>query len=348
MEKMVTIEVLQKSQRTRPRKWIPWVCFIFGLITLALGLFFATFLFPDLPISQSILALIPDQSMAVGSITTLSQLIALVILPGAMALINFVTLIFTVKMCSYRHVYWWFGWIAVLGFIGMFLLTGFWILYFLVPFLTDIMNQIPSQVLDILYSVYLYGVLGYTAFFFLIMLFGIFYNLNYPAKYEEIYALRKARIKSFREGKDKRAYKKRFYMDYKKGNWDSMMLDLHYRAFIKDSYEPMRKDSYDFFVYYCCSCDATLKRAIFDQYAREGRFYECRTIYHDIKGKSDAVSHGAKVILPHYIPQGAEPKQDASKKAVARPAPRPVAPLAPVNQKKPHNAKLRTWSPDDI
>ncbi|MBR1846689.1 MAG: hypothetical protein IJ787_03140 [Bacilli bacterium] len=350
MEKMVTVEVLQKSQRTRPRKWIPVVCFIFAILTLALGLLQAVYVFPKIKIFADIAAKLPEREIHVGSLTKLSELMVYAIVPGAILLIDLFALIFTVKMSKYRHPYWWFGVPAIIVYIVMVLMTAFGILYYLVPFMTNLINKIPANILNrILLRVVRYGPVAMSAGFFIIMLFGIFYNVNYPGKYEEIYNLRKARIKSFTTTAERIAYRDRFYNDYKKGNWESMMLDLHYRAFIKDSYEPMRKDSYEFFVSYCCKRDATLKKAVFDQYAREGRFYECRSIYSAIAEKSDVIDRGGKVVLPHFIPDPAEPiTMPLLKKKKVAPAPAPLPPRAPASMKTPPNKNLRTWRPEDI
>ena len=345
MENMVTVELLQKSQPTRPRKWIPVACFIMLILTLAVTAAMALFLFPNLGISKMILGKIPDKALNIGMIDSLYKLIGFVIIPAAAAFVNLFALIFSIKMCKYRRAYWWFGWILIVAYVVMVLLTVLFVLYYMVPFLTNLINKIPANILNLLEKAFRFGTAGYGALFALVMLFGLFYNVNYPAKYEEIYTLRKQRIKSFRDGSDRSAYRKRFYKDYKKGNWTSMMLDLHYKAFIPDSMEPMRRDSYEFMVAYCCERDATLKRAVFDQYAKEGRFLECRRIYQDIKDKSDIIEEGGKVVIPHYIPEPAVKTRKIripKRPVVVKPQP----PLAPA--KSATNPKSRKWSPEDI
>ena len=344
---MVTIEVLQKSQPTRPRKWIPVVCFIMLILTLAGAALMTVYLFPNWAISQKVLSFLPNKAMSIGKITSLKELMTITIVPGGLILIDLFALIFTAKMCKYRRVYWWFGWVMIVGFIATVLLTIFFNLYYLVPMIANFIDKIPASIFNLLRRLFRYGVLACTAAFALVMLFGVFYNVNYPAKYEEIYALRKDRLKSYETGSERSAYRKRFYQDYKNGNWVSMMRDLHYRAFIKDTLEPMRADSYEFFVNYCCDRDATLRHAMFDQYAKEGRFYELRQLFHDIDEKSDVIDRGGKVVIPHYVPEPSQPRRRIRIPARAKVAPAP-APLAPQGGKPSTNPKTRKWAPEDI
>lgn len=342
---MVTIEILQKSQRTRPRKWIPVVSLIFLLILLVAGGYYVAFIFRDLEISQAILKPLPTDPINLSGVDySWPDAMLFFFVPYGLLVLDLVTVIIAGKICNYRHIYWIYGWLLVLAYVGMVGVTLFISLYYLVPGIGQwLSNVIPVEVMTLLVNIHVYLALGETAGIALFLLFCLFYNLNYPGKYEEIYELRKKRLKSYPLSDDRIKYKKRFYNDYKYGRWISMMLDLHFESLDKDNKGPMRKDAYDFMVYYGCLCDTNIKRAVFDSYAAEGRYYECRTLFHDLQEKSHATENGAKVILPHYDPA------KHGKKKKAKPEPKRIEPpLKPVSSKRPPNARVKTWSPDDI
>ena len=342
---MVTIEILQKSQRSRPRKWIPVLSFIFLLITLVGGGYYAAFVFPDLSISQSIIAPLPTTPINLGGIDfTWPQAMLLFFVPYGLLVWDFVCSIICGKICNYRKIYWIYGWIFVVALIGMIGLTTFVSLYYLVPASGQwLANVIPADIIVLIVNIHVYVVLGETAALALFFLFCLFYNLNYPAKYEAIYELRKRRLKSFALYDERLAYKKRFYNDYKYGRWISMMLDLHFESLDKNAVGPMRKDAYDFMVYYGCLCDNNIKRAVFDSYAAEGRYYECRSLFHDLKEKSQATENGAKVIIPHY-----DPAKHRKKKIKTEQPKRVEPPLKPYTGRRNPDARVKTWSPEDI
>ena len=342
---MVTIEILKKSQRSRPRKWVPIVSLIFLLISLVALLYYLVFLFPDLEISKSILKTLPAEDITIGDgAYPWPSALQLFFLPYGFVGLNLITLIICGKICNYRPIYWLLGWILVVAYIAEFLLTAFVSLYYFVPTIRDWLNNVlPAETLGMIVTIHVYVVIGMTAGLILLMVFFLFYNINYPGKYEAIYDLLKKRLKSFELYDDRLAYKKRFYTDYKYGRWISMMLDLHFESLERTSTKPMRKDAYDFMVYYACLCDSNVKRAIFDTYASEGRYYECRSIFHEVKQKSDAVDNDAKIIIPHY-----DPKKAMRKKPAKPDVPKRLPPLAPKSSKRPPDARVKTWSPEDI
>ena len=337
MEQLVTIEILKKSQRTRPRIWIPVFQAIMLLITLAVGLFETALLLPTLPFREAILALFGDSTIALGTLTGWGDVLAFFILPVALVVINLVNIIVDVKICMYRRTYWWFGAILLILYIAVFLYTGFWMLYYFVEFFRNLIVALEPYI-PMMAMINSYSIMGYTAAFVLFQIFCLFYNVNYPGKYEEIYTLRKERIKSYHTSDERIAYKKRFYDDYKRGNWISMMLDLHYKSLLPGSTAPMRKDAYEFMVYYAAICDADIKRAIFDEYAAQGRYLECRTLYNDVKAKGESARNGIRVILPHY--QERKPRKAKARKVEGMP------PL-PEGKPKP-NVRTKHYSPDEI
>jgi len=342
---MVTIEILQKSQRTRPRKWIPITSLIFLLISLVAAGYYAAFIFPDLEISQMIMKPLPVEPINIaGTDYSWRDAMLFFFVPYGLLVLNLITLIISGKISGYRHVYWIYTWILVVAFIGTVVFAAFFSLYYFVPTVGQWLSGVmPPEVLSLLGTIHVYLALGLTLGLCLFLLFCLFYNLNYPAKYEEIYELRKRRIKSFPLYDDRAAYKKRFYTDYKYGRWISMMLDLHFESLDKNAIGPMRKDAYDFMVYYGCLCDNNIKRATFDSYASEGRYYECRALFHDLKAKSEATENGAKVILPHY-----DPAKHAKKKP-EKPEPKKIEPpLKPLASRRTPDARVKTWSPEDI
>lgn len=345
---MVTIEILQKSQRTRPRKWIP-VFSLFAFLVFALvAVFDLGLVFSNTSFGQTIVKLLPSTDVTIGSVTlSWLNLCIYLVVPAALAVLGIIGLVVAMKISSYRHSYFALSWLLLLLLIAVILLAVFFNLNLFVKFVTDLLSKIPQNIMDILFKAFIYCTLGCGAVFALFFFITLFYNINYPGKYEAIYDLRRARLKSFHNSDDRIAYKKRFYNDYKKGNWISMMLDLHFQSLEKGSTEPMRRDAYEFLVYYACLCDSTIKRAVFDEYAAHGRYFEVRNIFHDLKEKSDSIRQGgARIHIPTYV----EPSPKPRKKTKVKPAdvPKRIPPFAPKSYKKTPDARLKTWSPDDI
>ena len=344
---MVTIEILQQSQRTRPRKWIPVFSAIAFFLSAILGVAMMSFLFPDIAFFASIHKQIPDLVIKMGEVSyTLLQMLGLVFVPGAVLGFCLIFLVPALRICGFRHGYWFLGAFLLLGWIALLLLYIFYTLYYLVPAIANVMANIPKEPFKIGETVYRYTAMVLPFVFTLYWLICMFYNVNYPGEYEEIYELRKKRLRSYRTTDERIQYNKRFYNDYKKGNWISMMLDLHFESLALGSSEPMREDAYDFLVYYANLCDNTVNKAVFDAYASEGRYYECRTIFHDLKAKADTIDRGANIVLPHYVP--AKPKKKPAAPLKAETPKRVEPPLRPVDYKTPSNDRVKTWRPDDI
>ena len=332
---MVSIENLQRSQPTRPRHWIPVYCAIVLVLCLLVDGLYALCALDLGEFSTALYDMLPNIEMVIGDyVYGKAALWMVLFLPVGMVVINLFALIVACRMASFRKAYWWYASFALIAYIAMVAVVTFENLFVFVPFVTDgISKVIPREVLDIIYQVFVYGNIGYSAMLIIALIFGLFYCVNYPAKYERIYTLRKRHLKALRTYDEKVAYKKRFYRDYKKGKWISMMLDLHAESLQKGSVSRMDQDAYDFLVYYSCLCDSSVKKAVFDEYARNGRYYECRNIYHEIKAKADAVEGGAKIRIPTHQAT-AEPRIERRPKPVKK-----AAPPAP---------KRRHYRPDEI
>lgn len=355
MEQMVTIEVLQKSQNTRPRKWIPVFCFIMLLITaLGAGLQ-ALYLIPDKAIARKFLDLLPQIGFVfkngdVSYTITFEQFTGFCILPVALLLVNLINMIVAVKICKYRRAYWWLGWMLIAAFIVMVIYVAFMNLYYLVPFIQNLIHKMPERILNLTIKLFYYAAAGYTVLYLLFLLLGIFYNVNYPSKYERIYDLRKKRIKAYTNIDERSAYKKRFYEDYRVGNWDNMLYELHSTEIENMGNEPLSPDAFECMVNYSNQSDAAINRAVYNSYASEGRYLECRRMFADLKDVGDNVNRGATVKVPGYRPvpyQQARPRQPKPLVVPQKPAPaRPAQP--PLRPASPRKAKGKNWGPDDI
>ena len=332
--KMVSIENLKASQPTRPRHWIPVYCAIFLLLCLFVDGLYTVCALNLGEFTTTVYNWLPDLRFTVGNaVFVKDQIWMILILPASMIVINMFAVIVACRMARFRKVYWWYAIWALLAYIGMLLYVLFWNLFTFVPGIHDaIARIINQQALDVMWTVFIYGNIGYSAALIISLIFGLFYCVNYPAKYERIYTLRKRHLKALPTAEEKIAYKKRFYRDYKKGKWISMMLDLHAESLAPGQTSKMDQDAYDFLVYYAGLCDANVKKAIFDEYARNGRYLECRALYNDVKTKSEAVDGGAKVRIPTYEPP-VEPRVVHKHKSKPKPAPTP---------------KRRHYRPDEI
>ncbi len=333
--KMASIENLEASQRTRPRHWIPVYCFIVLLFCVVVCGAYAIFVLPTGDFGASIYGMLPNLELVIGEdVYNKDQVFLIMILPIAMLVVNLFALIGACRMASFRRAYWLYAIWPLIAYIAMALLVAFWNVYTFAAWAKKAFSFMTPEIVKIIGTVFVYGNLGYSALLLISMIFGLFYNVNYPARYERIYMLRKRHLKALRKADEKIAYKKKFYRDYRLGKWNSMMLDLHAESYKEGSTEKMDQDAYEFLVYYTCLCDTTVKKAIFDEYARHGRYLECRTLFHSIKTKSEAVENGAKVHIPTYVPP-VEPRVEVRPKPVA-PKPEPPAP------------KRKHYRPDEI
>ncbi len=349
MENMVTIEVLRKSQPTRPRKWIPVVCFIMFVITALCAGFQALYILGGTDFAKKILAKLPNLVFVFGGKyqRTFAEVTGFCFSPALLLVVNLVSLFIIKKICGFRKNYWILGWLLFLSFFVFLLLTIFMDLYYMVPFLGQFYDKIPANVMKILVTVFYYGTPIYSALFALFYFICIFYNVNYPAKYERIYELRKRRIKAYTDLDQRSAYKKRFYEDYRIGNFEEMLYELHSPEIETLSNEPMSRDAYDAMLHHSSYCNSVRQEALFNQYASEGRYYECRRMFKELKDVSDNLERGATIEIPHYSEQ---PRQAASAPLQVPPrrpaAPAPEPPLRPQAPRRNPNSK--SWGPDDI
>lgn len=340
---MVTYEVLKKSQKSRPRHWIPWVCLLALLVSGLIGAYFMLLVFSENDFSQMLIAMLPAVEITFLQVTlNIHQAMVFLILPAANLLILIFPMVISMKLCKYRGAYWWYGFLLVLAYILVPLGTLFYQLLIFVPALNQLaVNNFPI-VLDILSYFLFYGNFVWPFMLALFMLFGLFYNLNYPAKYERIYELRKKRLKSLHLYEERSRYRRRFYYDYMMGNWDSMMLDFFAVYLDPETREPMPEDAFEFLCAYSEKCDGKANRAVFNELASQGRYKECRAYFAKAKAKGDSIDHGAKIVLPHYVPE--KPKKPAPKPK----PPRLDPPLDPKIVRRQPDARVRTWAPEDI
>ena len=255
-------------------------------------------------------------------------------------ILGLLPLVLCQRMGKFRHPYYGLFVPALIVMIAYFLAQVFIDLYLFVPAVSNFMvKYIPENVFTIIRTVLAYVAVGLPAWFILVCFFAIIYNVNYPGEYEDIYVKRAARIKAYKDLDERIAYKERFYEDYRLGNWDSMMIDLHFASIEGESNEPIPDDAYEFMRYLNGRNEDHIRQAIFDKYREEGRYSDIRKIYHRTFDLEDNISRGAKIRL------GREPK----KKIVPKPAPIPpyVPPLAH-SAARPKDKTDKLWGPDDI
>lgn len=344
MERMVTEAVLKHSQKGRPRKWIPWVCLFMFLLSGLFGGYYLLLVFNDNDFSRMLISMLPQFEMMVGEyLFTSIEAFVYFFLPMASPLVLLLPFIFSMMLCHYRGVYWWFGALILIFGIAVPVFSGVYAGFLIFPLLRQMAEGNPLLAMIFGYGT-VYGNIGLPFLYALFMLFGVFYNVNYPSKYERIYELRRKRIKSLHGYDERAAYKKRFYLDYKYGRWDPMMYEL-FAYYLDSSYRgPMPKDAFEFLMRYSEKCDGKVNRAIFVELASQGRYYECREYLRKAKEKADAVDNGAKIVLPHY-----EPPKPKKKKPLPKPKPvRLDPPLAPAKVQRSPNARVKTWTPDEI
>ena len=275
---MVTIEILKQSQRTRPRKWVRNFGWIFIWPMIAILMIMLGTIIPNYFLNGIINQFDVD---FFGHPYKMMDFLQYLIIPATLWVVGFFPLALSQKMGKYRHPYWLLFIPAVIVTIVYPLGLLFIYLHDFVPTLTDLMNRfIPAQVFAIVNMVLQYVGIGLPILYIVVCIFAIIYNVNYPAKYEDIYHLRKERILSFDRLDERSAYRKRFYEDYKRGNWDSMMFDLHYASLQGASNEPMRDDAYEFLRYVNGRNEDHIHGAILDQYRKEGRYADIRKQYH--------------------------------------------------------------------
>ena len=343
MERFLDEKVLKKSQITRPRKWVPWVCLFAFLLSAALGAYYMLLVFSENPFSQMLIAALPAIELTINNMVFGAlAAFAFFFLPAANVILLIFPLVVSKKLCKYRKAYWWYGFFLVLGYILVPLVSILYGVYLITPGFQQFFQEYVPLVPVILSQATLYGNFILPFMFALFMFFGLFYNVNYPAHYERIYELRKKRLKSLATYDERALYKRDFYWDYMVGNWDSMLFNLFCIYYDPKNRDSMPADAFEFLIHYTEKCDGKMSRAVFNELAAEGRYLECRAHFQKALSKADAIDHGAKVSLPHYEPP--KPKKP-------KPAPKPAKldpPLAPEKTKRTPSARVKTWAPEDI
>lgn len=338
---VVTIEILQRSQRTRPRIWIRNMGWIFFFPMAALVFAFICPLIPNF----SLVTAINQYAVAFAGKTYLMfDFLKFFILPITLWVVGFFPLVLCHKMATYRHAYFFFYIPAIIIHIVYPIALTFLYLNEWVPSVSQIITRsIPAEILKLISDITGYVAPAYSALLLLVCFFAIFYNLNYPAKYEDIYAHRKARLKAYNSLDEKIAYKKRFYNDYKRGKWESMMFDLHFASLNGNSNDPIPDDAYEFLRYINGKNEDHIKSEMLDRYRAEGRNAEIRKIFHDTQKLEQSITHGAYIHLPEHI------KPPKKKPVQTKVRPRPyVAPLDHQPAPKKRDPKNKHWTPDDI
>ena len=337
IRRMVTIEILKKSQRTRPRNWVRNFGWIFIWFFIAFLVLLLGNVIPDYFLTAQLDAYEVNFN---GTVYTLSRFLYYLVGPIALWVLGFFPLNLARCMGKYRHINYLLFIPAIIVHVAMPVALGFIYLHDFVPQMTDLIDRfVPADILALIVNITTYVTVGYAGWCVLICFCALLYNLCPPLKYSDIYSLRKARVKSYRDLDERAEYKRRFYDDYKRGNWDSMMLDLHFASIEGTSDKPIPEDAYEFMRYLNGKNQDKINSAILDKYKEEGKYSSIRKIYHSNADLEDNIARGAKINL------GPKPKPS---KPTPKPAPLPPhePPLAPSKPKKDPNSKL--WGPDDI
>ena len=314
-----------------------WI-FFFPMAALLFG-----FLCPLIPNFSFVAAINEYGVIFAGKGYLLFDFLTFFIFPVALWVIGFFPLVLSQKMAVYRHAYYFFFIPAII--IHILYPISLTLLYLneWVPAVTQIVERtIPAEVMTLIGNITGYVGIAYAGLLLMICFFAMCYNGNYPGKYEDIYRHRKARLKAYRSLDDKIAYKKRFYNDYKKGKWESMMFDLHFAALESNGNEPIPDDAYEFMRMINGRNEDHIKSEMLDRYRADGRNAEVRKIFHETQKVEHAMTHGAYIHLPQRIKPPKPKKQHVPKPEPYR------APLDNSQPRKPRDPKNSHWSPDDI
>ena len=337
-KRVVTLEILERSQRTRPRKWIRNMGWIFIFPLLLISLLLLNQFWADSPITSWL----NETIISLGTSSyPLYNLMTFLFLPAAAWVLAIPVIIMSQCMGSYRHPY---LFLSIPGVIVVFawpLLMAFVYLVTFVPSIASAIGRfLPADILSLLININGYVAIGYSIFLVLMCFLAIIYNVNYPAKYEEIYAKRKKRLLSY-DDLDKRAeYKQRFYDDYKHGNFISMMYDLHFDVLEGESNEPIPEDAYGFIRFVNGKNRTQISSAILDEYMKDKRYWEIRKVFHDNEALRQSLEGGASINLP--------PRVKPRKKKPAPAQKPPFIPPLSSDLRKPLDEKSKSWSPEDI
>ena len=336
---MVSLDTLKRSQIARPRHAIVVLGIISMILLLPLTLLYIWLLVPG----SSLLAELATKTSWVKTmhLGSFMAYLGFPILIVALGFFPFCTLNFMAKC---RHPYYWLStptWtlfsVTVLGGVGLYSILFIPGLY---NFLAQRLNI--AEFLNVFQVVFLYVAVGYGAFLCLAAFFAIIYNVNYPAKYEEIYTRRAARIRAYPSYYDQKAYRIRFYENYRDGNWYQMMLDLYFKE-LSDPRASLDDACVEFMCEYAGYNNGQVRSTALREYHRRGDDKKLRELFFNYLAMRQSLENGAKLVLPGDV------TLPGGKKTPVRSYPAPyVPPLAPQDQARPRDPNATNWSPDDI
>ena len=304
--------------------------------------------------ASPITASLNENQITLGPITMgYFDLLRYMVLPIAVWVLGIPVVITSQRMGSFRHPYLIF---AIPGLILLFawpLLQAFIYLFRFVPAVSSALGRfIPESVVVILETISGLIALGFGAWLLAICIFAIVYNVNYPAKYEEIYRLRKKRLKSYRNLDQREAYKARFYRDYKRANWDSMLKDFFCDILNNESNDPIPYDAYLFIREANGTNEERISHRVLDTYKDNERYWEIRKMYHDNQHIADVVDNNGKINLPPRVKEVKKVKKPGKPKVkvVVESTRNGGSNIPPLQRDlvKATDPTSKKWSPDDI
>ena len=342
---MITVDYLKRSQKSRPRH----VIVLFGVFALILMVpLVAIFAWCVLPNSALMQEWAQYDSFLPGvKLDAFMFYYGFPVLTLTIGMLPFIVLRY---MCKFRPVYWWLGVPAWIVFILIDLATTVLYLLMFVPGLLEfVLGLMPAEVQPTfmeIYSmtatIYVYVALGYAALLLISSIFAVLYCVNYPAKYEEIYTRRKARLRAYPNYKDQEEFRIRFYESYKHGDWNQMMLDLCFEE-LTNKNEPLSKEMIAFMAEYAGYGEGKVKEATFARYAARGEYERARKSFLATVRAKQAVENGARVVLPDE--RRPAPQKPVKPKPVE---PKPyVPPLRPAREKGTDPSSTK-WRPEEI
>ena len=213
---MVTIEMIKKSWKSRPRKAVVFWAFV-DMLFAAGGLAFWLIM----KYVPSFLAVLNDTTFnLMGTDWTLREFMIAFILPWGMMVTCLPAWIFSQVVSKYRAAYLWFA-IPSAFIVIAYVLCGIFML------ITPVHEFLPESIRNLLIKIcgygFTYGAMGYAGFMTFCCFLGLFYNVCPPLKYSRIYTLRRLRLKHAKDGSDRRFVKREFYHLYKKNKAEELL-----------------------------------------------------------------------------------------------------------------------------
>ena len=335
---MITKETLQRSQDSRPRHSIVALGWISLIIVIGLALVQGLLVLPNSPLFAEWSVF--NSFMPGMTVAAFMVYIGMPVLTFVLGIIPFILIN---RMAKYRPAYYWLSiptWIVfVLYILAMIVIY----IIMLVPGVAELLfKYVPQDYYLMALGIFIYVPLGYDALLLIGSFFGVIYNVNYPAKYEEIYDRRKRRLKAYPNYRDRDEYRVRFYQNYRDGNWEQMLLDLYYVELL-DADAPITPALAAFMAEYGGYSESKVKKAVFDAYCRKGQYREAREDFLRCLKAKEAVEGGAKIILPDErtpLPVKAKPKRTYKQPF--------VPPLRPAPEPRRSDPTSTKWTPDEI